>query len=313
MTVRWGILGAGWIVTTAMAQAFHDANGAVLHACAARDLMRARSTGALVSHDRYEAVLDDPAVDAVYIALSNEAHLPWILASLDAGKHVLCEKPLTLTHAQAQQAFEAAERAGLVLVEAAWSRWHPRMRRAIELARTGAIGDVTEFAGTFTFEGVPEGNYRLDPGRGGGALYDVGVYPLHALVAAAGEPHDLQVEEVANEVASTGVDLTTTATLVWGEGAAAAIEASFIQPECQRLSITGTEATIDLDGQAYTSWREQSTLRIGNRIEEFAPVDAYRVMVEQVNAAIRGEDGWVVPPAESIAVARLLDMLRPGV
>lgn len=313
MTVGWGILGAGWIVTTATAQAFHDADGAALQATAARDLTRARATGANTSYDRYEAVLDDRAVDAVYIALSNEAHLPWILASLEAGKHVLCEKPLTLTLEQAQQAFEAAGRAGLLLVEAAWSRWHPRMRRATELVRTGAIGDVTEFSGAFTFEGVPEGNYRLDPARGGGALYDVGVYALHALVAATGDTGARAVEEVSTELSSTGVDLTTTATLTCGQGARATINASFIQPEHQRLSITGTEASVDLDGQAYTSWRTPSILQVGDRIEEFAPVDAYRVMVEQVSATIRGEDGWVVPPAESLAVARLLDMLRAGV
>lgn len=312
MTVRWGILGAGWIVTTATAQAIHDADGAVLHATAARDLTRASVTGPRVAYDRYEAVLADPEVDAVYIALSNEAHLPWILASLEAGKHVLCEKPLTLTRAQAEQAFDTAEQAGLLLVEAAWSRWHPRMQRAIALVRRGAIGEVTHFSGAFTFEGVPEGNYRLEPNRGGGALYDVGVYPLHSLVAIAHEPGALVPSETRVELSSTGVDLTTTATLVWGGGSTASIEASFIQPERQRLSITGTEGVIDLDGQAYTSWREPSTLRIGDRVEAFAPVDAYRLMVEQVSSAIRDGDGWVVPPAESLAVARLLDMLRRG-
>jgi predicted dehydrogenase len=311
MTVRWGILGAGWIVTTATAQAIHEADGAVLRATAARDIARASATEPQTAYDRYEAVLDDPAVDAVYIALSNEAHLPWILASLGAGKHVLCEKPLTLTHAHAQQAFDAAERAGLLLVEAAWSRWHPRMQRAIERVRTGAVGAVTEFAGAFTFDGVPEGNYRLEPDRGGGALYDVGVYPLHSLVAMMSDPHALHVREVSAVASPTGVDLSTTAILAWNEESTASIEASFIQPERQILRIAGTEGTIELDGQAYTSWREPSTLRIGGRVEEFAPVDAYRLMVEQVSAAIRGEPNWVVPPAESLAVARLLDMLRP--
>lgn len=312
MTVRWGILGAGWIVTTATAQAFHAAEGASLQATAARDIARAEATEPRIAYASYEAVLEDPDVDAVYIALTNEAHVPWILASLEAGKHVLCEKPLALSHDEAQAVFAAADAGDLLLVEAAWSRWHPRMRRAIDLVRDGAIGTMTGFAGAFTFDGVPEGNYRLDPARGGGALYDVGVYPLHSLIGMTADPHAPRVVEASNVPSTTGVDLTTTATLAWGAESTASIAASFIQPECQRLSITGSECVIDLPGQAYTSWREPSTLRIGEHVEEFARVDAYQVMVEQVSSAIRGGNGWVVPPKDSLAVARLVDMLRAG-
>lgn len=310
MTVRWGILGAGWIVTTATARAFHEAEGAVLQSAAARDLARAQAVGGNRAYDRYAAVLEDPDVDAVYIALSNEAHLPWILASLEAGKHVLCEKPLALSHFDAERAFSEADRRGLLLVEAAWSRWHPRMRRAIDLARSGAIGEVTGFEGAFTFDGVPEGNYRRDPARGGGALYDVGVYPLHSLVAIMGEPDSLEVAEANVDLSRTGVDLTTAATLVAPERIRASIVASFVRPEHQRLSLTGTAGTIELDGQAYTTWREASLLRVGDVPEVFAAVDAYREMVEHVSAVIAGRPGWFVPPRDTLAVARIVDMLR---
>lgn len=185
--VRWGVLGAGWLVNQATAQAIHNASGAVLQATGARDLVRARATNPVRAYDAYEQVIADPEVDAVYICLANDAHLPWILSAVEAGKHVLCEKPLTLTAADAQRAFAAAQDAGVLLVEAAWTRWHPRMQRIVELATSGALGEVVGYLGTFTYPSVPDGNYRMRPEQGGGALYDVGIYPLHCLLACLPE------------------------------------------------------------------------------------------------------------------------------
>jgi len=311
MTVRWGVLGAGWIVRTATAAAFHDADGAVLQAIGARDRARAEALGPRIAYDSYAAVIEDPDVDAVYIALSNDAHLPWIVAALEAGKHVLCEKPLTLSHDQAVEAFALAEHRGLLLVEAAWSRWHPRMQRLSELVASAGVGTVHEYEGSFTFSGVPQGNYRLEPKRGGGALLDVGVYPLHGLVATIPDPSALAVIDVVHERHRGGVDLTTSADLQWGPGTRARITASFIQPEHQQLALAGSEGRIDLPGNdAFTSWRAPSTLVVNGHLEEFAPVDAYRIMVEQVSTVILGGTGWVVPPRDSLAVAHLLDMLR---
>lgn len=310
MTVRWGILGAGWIVTTATAAAIHEADGAVLQAAAARDLARATVTEPLAAYDSYAALLDDPDVDAVYIALANDAHLPWITAALESGRHVLCEKPLAMSRAEAAAAFALAESSGLVLVEAAWSRWHPRMRRAIELATTGALGSLHFVTGTFTFTGVPEGNYRLERGRGGGALLDVGVYPLHTLVACLPDPGLIEAVEVQHRTHSSGVDLATSATLTWGPGTRAQITASFVDPEQQVLRIAGSAGSLELTGNdAFTSWRSPSELVIDGRVESFPAVDAYRLMVEQVSAVIEGRPGWVVPGSESLAVAHLTDLL----
>lgn len=309
--VGWGVLGAGWLVSRATGEALHNAAGARMVAAGARDLDRARGVGALRSYDSYRAVIEDPDVEAVYICLANDAHLPMIRMCIEAGKHVLCEKPLVLSAADAESVFRQAAGAGVLLVEATWSRWHPRMRRIVELAAGGAIGDIHSFLGTFTGMGPAPDNYRTSPDMGGGALYDVGVYPLHALFAClpdVGEVRTVELEQVRSD---RGIDLTTKAALTWGAGTHASIVASFVMPESQRLVIRGTGGEIRVeDDQAFTSWRTASELWIDGRVESFPAVDAYQVMFEEVSASIRGEGGWVLPARDSVRVARAVDALR---
>ena len=310
MTVRWGILGAGWIVQTATAQALRDAPSATLAAAASRDIDRARALEPERAFTAYADLIADDSIDAIYIALANDQHAPWIQHAIAAGKHVLCEKPLTLSAEQTQAAFAAADSAGVLLVEAAWSMWHPRMQRIVELASSGAIGQVEDFLGTFTFEGVPEGNYRLEPDRGGGALLDVGVYPLHALVGCLPETSPVR-PEIERTMSASGVDLTTKARLDLSSGGRASIVASFSMPESQRLLVRGSTAQIRVpDEQAFTSWQEPTTLLIGDVEERFAPTDAYRDMFEAVSGRILGRADWVLSPDASLRVAHLVDALR---
>ncbi len=309
--VGWGVLGAGWLVMRATGEALHSAIGARVVAAGARDLERARSVGAVSSYDSYRAVIEDSDVEAVYICLANDAHLPMIRMCIEAGKHVLCEKPMVLSAVDAESVFAQAEQAGVMLVEATWSRWHPRMRRIVELVTDGAIGDIHSFLGTFTGVGPAPDNYRYSPDMGGGALYDVGVYPLHALLAClpdVEEFHTLELEQVRSD---SGIDLTTKAAFSWGVDTRATIIASFEMPESQRLVIRGTDGEIRVeDEQAFTSWRTPSELWIDGRIESFPAADAYQLMFEEVSACIRGESGWVLPARDSIRVARAVDALR---
>ena len=313
LPVRWGVLGAGWLVTTATADAIHAADGAVLAATAARDLDRARATEPLRAYDSYAAVIDDPEVDAVYICLANDAHLPWIQAATAAGKHVLCEKPLTLSRALADEAFACGERHGVMVVEATWTRWHPRMRRIVDLATSGALGTLTAYEGSFTFEGVTPGNYRLSLAHGGGALYDVGIYPLHGLLACLPEVDALDVLEVERAMNGThddAVDLTTRAQVSWGPGTSASILASFATPAQQRLRLTGTDGSLEVLGEdAFANWRKPARLRVGDHVEEFPATDAYALMFAGMSAAIQGQGGWVLPARDSLRVASAVDSL----
>ena len=311
MTVRWGVLGAGWLATKATAAAIHHADGALLQATGARDINRARSTEPVIAYDSYAAVVEDPDVDAIYICLANDAHLPWIRAAITAGKHVLCEKPMVLTAEEAGAAFALADAAGVHLVEATWSRWHPRMRRIVDLASSGELGDLHRFLATFTFDEVTPGNYRLSPAHGGGALYDAGIYPLHTLVACLPEVEEFKVVEVQRVMSDAGVDLTTRAKLTWGDDTLALIAGSFELPPSQRLSVRGSRGNVHVpDNEAFTTWRAPTTLVVDGHTQEFATVDAYQIMFEEVSDRIRGGDGWLLPPRDTIRVARLVDALR---
>ena len=310
MTVRWGFLGAGWITHAATAGALHSAQRTTLAGVAARDTDRAAALEPERVYGEYNDLLLDDSVDAVYIALANHQHEEWIHKALLAGKHVLCEKPLTLSTATTQAAYREADRQGLLLVEAAWSMWHPRMQRIFELVQGGAIGDVHEFLGTFTFTGVPEGNYRLNPSMGGGALLDIGVYPLHSLVQLLSDTSDVTTS-TDRSVGGLGVDLTTRARLTLPGGVTASVVASFEMPESQRLLVRGSGGEISVqDDQAFTSWKVPTSLLVNGAIENFEPVDAYQVMFEAVTNRILGETAWVVTPQSSVRVAQLVDELR---
>lgn len=312
-STRWGLLGAGWISRRAIAPAMHSAHGATLDIVAARDLGRAASLSPRrAAVDDYAAVIDDSHIDAVYIALSNDGHLPWAERALAAGKAVLCEKPLGRTAEEARRMRTTAESTGGFLVEATWNLWHPRTARAAALLASDAIGAVTGVRGAFVFDGVDEGNYRLDPQRGGGALLDVGCYPLTG-AAWATKAAEVQVQSAECVSGGLGVDLTTAASLTLG-GIPVDVRASFIETAYQSLTIAGQHGIIEFTGNdTYTSWLQPSALRIrdrdGERVEHFAPVDPYRLMIESVSAAIRGEGGWTPDPQWSLTVANAMDAI----
>jgi D-xylose 1-dehydrogenase (NADP+, D-xylono-1,5-lactone-forming) len=183
MSIRWGFLGAGSIATKALRPAVFAAQNATLYAVASRDVARSQSLEPEKIHTSYEDLLNDPDVDAVYISLANDQHCNWSIKALNAGKHVLCEKPIAMNANEARSMADAAKANDRLLVEAVWTRWHPRFIRMVELVRNGAIGEIQSIDSSFTFPGSLEGNYRLIPEMGGGSLFDVGPYPLHAFSA----------------------------------------------------------------------------------------------------------------------------------
>ncbi|MFM7872849.1 MAG: hypothetical protein ACKPBG_14395, partial [Actinomycetota bacterium] len=201
-----------------------------------------------------------------------------------------------------------AERHDRLLVEAAWVRWHPRLRRLVDIARSGELGAVRVIDSAFTFENTDPDNYRWSPMWGGGALLDVGCYQAQVWTAITGTDVPVAVERVERHLSASGVDATTEAEVRIGAHIAARMECSFERPPVQRLIVTGDDHRLEmLDGEAFTSWREASSLRIGDTIETFEPVDAFVTMVEAVSARIGGDDSWVVPIAESLRTAQILD------
>ncbi|MDX6229047.1 MAG: hypothetical protein QOI76_2437 [Frankiales bacterium] len=316
--VRWGFIGAGNIATRALGPAVRASYNAILSAVGARDLARAQRLGEtfgpavgtpVSSYSSYEAVLADPAIEAVYISLANDAHQPWTEAALAAGKHVLCEKPLGMDTAEVDSMTAAAQTAGLHLVEASWYRWHPRVRLAQQLLAEGAIGTVRHVTSVFTFDGVAAGNYRLDPTKGGGALYDIGHYALSgATWAFGGLPHEVVAKM---ELGPTGVDLTTDAVLSYEEGDAE-IHVSIAEGGRQILVITGDGGEIELRELAWTAGPGELELwvsRGGKGTERIVVTgaDPYQLMVEEFSSVIRGKEGWLLPLSESREGAALIE------
>jgi predicted dehydrogenase len=308
---RWGLIGAGWIATTALAPAMHAAENTVIQAVASRDTERSRALNPITVHESYEALINDPLVDAVYISLPNHLHCEWTIKALKAGKHVLCEKPFAMNVAEVELMVQAAKDCDRLLVEAVWSRWHPRMVRAIDLVRSGKIGQIVSIDASFTFPATIEGNYRLSQEMGGGALFDIGVYPLHAIAALVGDSAKVEIEKCDVSVGPTGIDLTTKWQMRINDSIIANGLASFEMPENQLLVINGEKGSITFVGdQAFTSWHSPSTLLIGELQEEFEAVNPYMLMIENFGKKIQGEESWVLPLEKSLWVQRAVDQLR---
>ena len=309
--IRWGFLGAGWIATTALAPALHAADNAVLHAVASRDPQRSAALNPTRVHQKYQDLLDDPDIDAVYISLSNEAHCDWSIAALAAGKHVLCEKPLALDHKQVELMIDASKKHNRVLMEAVWHQWHPRFVRIRELVQRGDVGALTSIDSSFCFSRELDDNYRLSPQMGGGALLDVGVYEVHVWRALVADIADLKITTLDRSMSETGVDLTTRLTAQLANTVTVNALSSFEIPETQTLVVSGQTATIEcLGNDAFTSWHKPSAMKISDHIEEFAPVDPYRLMVENFSNHISGKPAWMLNLEQSLSVAKALDQIK---
>ena len=308
---RWGLLGAGWIATKAIAPAMHAASDAIVQAVASRDSARSRALNPVTIHESYEALINDPLVDAVYISLPNHLHCQWSVAALKAGKHVLCEKPFAMNSSEVELMVKTARENDRLLVEAVWSRWHPRMARLVDYVKAGNIGKLHSIESSFTFPANIAGNYRLSPAMGGGALFDVGVYPLHAMAALVGDNAQMKIQKCDVTTGPTGIDLTTTWQLRFAGSITAQGVASFEMPEHQSLIVHGSKGSVELIGsEAFTSWNSPSQLRLGENIEEFDAVDPYQLMIENFGKKVQGQESWVLPLETSLFVQRALDQLR---
>ena len=311
MTIKWGFLGASWVGSTALVPAVTDAKNATLYAVASRDPERSQKLNPTKVHATYEDLISDPAVDAVYISLANHLHLEWATKALNAGKHVLCEKPLATSHVEAKLMSDAAIANDKLLVEAVWTRWHPRFERMVELVRNGDVGQLQNIDSAFTFTTTFTENYRLVPEMGGGSLLDVGPYQAHVWAALAPKNSELKIQTASANLGPTGIDLTTQATATINDSFSVSALTSFEQEEKQSLVISGNSATIEFPtGQAFTSWKEASSIQIGDHVENFAPVDPFTLMIEAVGNRIQGEPVWLPSLRESLWVMDVLDKIK---
>jgi xylose dehydrogenase (NAD/NADP) len=304
--LRWGILGPGRIAPRIVRALDGNPRGE-LHAVAGRDEGRAREFaqrhGATTVHPTFEALLDDPLVDVVYIALPNSLHAEWTVRALDAGKHVLCEKPIAMTADEADEIATAAARNVRIAVEAFMYLHHPQTLRMLELVRAGTLGTVQLVSAAFSFLLDNGSDPRIDPDLGGGSLWDVGCYPVSISRRIAGEEPD-GVGAFAR-FDERGVDHTFVGQLHFPSGLLAHFESGFDAPDRERVEVVGSDATLVVhhpflpypDGPqpAMTITRDGEVETI-----EVESVDQYRAEVDDLQAAIL--DG--APPRVDLAFSR---------
>lgn len=264
--------------------------------------------GIAKAHGSYEALLEDTDVDAVYISLPNGMHHEWTMRALAAGKHVLCEKPYTRHPAEAVEAFDAAEAAGLVLMEAFMYLHHPQTATIERLVRDGAVGRVLAVKAVFSFPLADLTNVRALPELDGGALMDVGCYCVSGSRLVAGDPVSVLAEQVVGE---TGVDMALYGTLRFPDDAVAQIEASFLAPERQSLEVVGDGGVLRASAPWRVDWGGDLVLE-RDGVSDVVAVDeanSYTLQLENFADAIEGREPALLGRADAVAQARVIDAL----
>jgi predicted dehydrogenase len=313
--MRWGVISTGWVARTFI-NALRESEAARVVAIASRDGNRAAALatelGVPRAYGAYAELLADPEVEAVYIGLPNSMHAEWTIACTRAGKHVLCEKPLATSRAEAEMMFEAAREAGVWLMEAFMYRFHPQTLKVQELIAEGAIGDVRLIRSTFSFTVTDPNNVRLSAVLAGGALMDVGCYPVNfARMIAGSAPEHVAA---AARWTPAGVDETLAGTLEYPGGAIAQITCSLSASRVHSAEVIGSTGSIELD-EAFTTPFDRPTrirLRRGARgVDaeeiEIAPVNHYRLEAEAFERLVQAGHG--VPGLAEMPLIETLDNL----
>ena len=308
--MRWGILGAAGVATRRFVPALMEARNATLATVGSRRLERATALVNMAGQGRavgsYQAVLDDPSVDVVYIPLPNSLHRQWIIASLDAGKHVLCEKPLVTTAAAAEEVARAAQWAGRVVMEGFMYRFHPQYEPATWQPLLDRIGPLKAAQVRMSYQFDRPGDIREQPELGGGALGDIGCYCLDLLTWKLGEVTEVQtIGEVRG-----GCDWTAAVSLRFGSGQFGTAWWSLAGPIAQRLTVIGDTGTLDFTSPFRPTGPASALLETSggeSRRIELPTDNCFRRQIEHVGDLIRGQSTQAIPLADSIRWLRVAD------
>jgi predicted dehydrogenase len=309
--VKWGIISTADINRKVIPGA-HASPKVDLVAVASRDEARAAEYAKTWEIERaygtYEALLADPEVEAVYISLPNTMHCEWSIKALEAGKHVLCEKPLSRHTNEVEDAFDAAERTGFLLSEAFMYRHNPQTKRVQELVASGAIGELRLVRSAFSYSLYDEDNIRLRTDVEGGSLMDVGCYNVSGSRLLGGEP-----EHVYGEAwfGPSGTDWVFAGTLRFPGNVMATFDCGTAMTNRDELEAIGSEGSLFLDDPWHCNVpvievrRESGVERI-----ELEREDSYRLELENVSDAIRGEAELLLGREDAVGQARVLEALH---
>lgn len=314
--LRWGVLSTANIGVKMVIPAIVAARNGQLVAIASRDKAQAEHVSggniAIHAYGSYEALLNDPEVEAVYIPLPNGLHLEWTVRAAEHGKHVLSEKPLGVTADEVRRMRDACRAAGVLLMEAFMYRFHPQIRWALDQIAAGAIGEPRVVRSAFAFDIRSRPNdIRLKADLAGGSLMDVGCYPLSFSRAVfGGAPKEIAAR--VSVPAGSEVERTVAAVLDYGEGRMALIDCSFEQPPHQFAEVVGTQGRLILP-RPFTPGRAEAIVRIerGNESVErrFAAVDHYQLEVEHFGDCVREGTPPYLTLDDSIEQAEVIEAI----
>jgi len=312
-----GILGAGGIAGT-MAETVARMAEAEAHAVASRSADKARAFAAAHGVERayssYEALLDDPAVDLVYIALPHSHHCAWTLAALEAGKHVLCEKAFAVNAAQARQMIKLSERRGLLLAEAIWTRYMPSRALIGEVLASGRLGELRTLSANLGYR-IDAHERLIRPELAGGALLDLTVYPLNFAAMAFGG--DIARIEASCLMTDTGVDGQDSVTLAYADGRMASLFTTIHTLTDRRGLIYGTEGFLEVENinnpRALRVWSaDRGAPQLLETIRVPEQLTGYEYEVRACRRAIEAGDTECaeMPHAETLRIMEQMDLIR---
>lgn len=319
-TVRWGVLGAANIALKKVIPSMQASGTTPVIAIASRDLTKAReaaqSLGIETAYGSYEELLADPGVEAVYIPLPNHLHLPWSIRAAEAGKHVLCEKPVGLNRDEARTLLEARDRTGVKIGEAFMARIHPQWSMVRELIDRGRIGELRLISGHFSYFKDDPTNIRSRPEFGGGALMDIGCYPITISRMVFGAEPERVIATIERHP-TLGVDRLTSVLMEFASGQATFTSSMQLVPH-QRMEIFGTKARIEVEIPFNAPPDEPCRLFLddgsdmrgeGAETIEVPAVDQYALQAQLFSAAIRGQGEVPVPMEDAVRNMAVIDAI----
>ena len=323
--VRWGILGAADIALARTIPAMTEAPSATPWALASRNLQQARKgaddLGIGRAYGSYDDLLADPEIDAVYIPLPNQLHLIWSVRALEAGKHVLCEKPLCLTPGDVETLIEARERTGRHVEEALVFRNHPQWDKVDELLRDGAIGRPLAVQGTIAKQFLDPNDIRNDPALGGGATYDLGPYVIGACNLVFGRA-PLRVVATMEQDPLFGIDRLTTALLDYGDAQASFTACSqggtAAWATHQQFSVLGSKGWLRSNFPYAQAKPTECHLELGDetsvgafptQVFTFAPVNQYALQIERFSRLVLGQPAKAWPIEDALLTLQIIEQL----
>ena len=318
--VRWGVLGVAKFATTKMIPAMRACEHAEIVGIASRDAARARRAadefGIRKSYGSYEEMLADPEIEAVYNPLPNHLHVPWSIRAAEAGKHVLCEKPVSLDAAECRRLIEARDRTGVKIGEAFMVRTHPQWLRAREIARSGEIGDLRAVMAAFSFFNRDPKNIRNVPEWGGGALMDIGCYAIQTSRFLFGQ-EPTRVMGLLDRDPEMGIDRMSSGLLDFPSGQAVFTCSMQFVPY-QKVQVFGSKGRIELQIPFNAPPDRPSRIVIdsgsdllggGARTEEFATCNQYTIQGDLFSQAVRNGGEVPTPLEDSLRNMAVIDAL----